>query len=173
DISYFPDISSEFSYTFIEDKEEKYDSFIPLEIIVFERFYEDTVTYKSKKAGLNLNVRPINAVDTSVMHVIYCRGGEVEQNENLKKIIDQNFTAEFPYPIPFIEDITVNASAVNALDSTYMVYVYQAEGKRAVPEKYHMNPAVGILPGEWPHGYSTGVNVSDSRNEIIYWAVAW
>lgn len=176
DVSHFPKGKSlsdmGFGYTPLEDKTEKYNGFIPFTVYAIERFREDTVGFYDTRNNLTLDNLRFDGADTSIMFIPnYYVPSAIDEDHHTNKVINRNLTTAVSPPVPFINGEYAHSTLIP--DSTYIIYIYDAQPKPVIPDRYHIAGAKGILPDEWIHGYSRGVMISDVNYEIIYWSTAW
>ena len=97
------------------------------------------------------------------------KGKEWLYNGWLKEI-DTCSTSRYPIP-NFMGAGNDGYEHKFGLSEDYKLFVMQCEEGQILPEKFYGDTI--IMPDKWKRGYSNGVAISDLRQEMIWWFIAW
>lgn len=94
-----------------------------------------------------------------------------EQNKFPDNYLYQD-TINSKLPVPnFWFPEPMDSKTLTKLDSTFKLYVLEANNNKNWPEKYYTK--TNQMPKLWEHGYSKGVALSKIKRKAIYWFAIW
>lgn len=188
---YSANLVSHFPKDFSGNYEEEYFS---INFNVNELSYRPPSNYLYRLVRKNLEINPnidsliensilhINAFDTNSILVFsylidprsYCDSISImgmNQKESTK-IGKSNLIKIEKLPIPYFTEGHPNKSGTfSGLDSTFTIYLIDAKPGIYTDITYLVKNE--YLPKKWEHGFSRGIAVSMSKNQIIYWVTVW
>jgi hypothetical protein len=138
----------------------------------------DSINDYLKKSSIKM----VSAFDTNSILIFsyiedprsYCDSISImgmNQKESTK-IGKANLLKSLYLPIPYFSDGYYNkARTFSGLDSSFVIYII--ESKPGIYTDTTFLKKNEYLPNKWEHGFSRGIAVSKSKNQIIYWVTVW
>lgn len=128
---------------------------------------------KSKIDSLISVSRKIIYSDTSYYIVNkYLRDSNILSITNNYKQFKTQTEHQGAVPLPnFYGVIDFDENSYNLLNTSYTIYLIEAEPKRCCSEKFHQG--TWHMPEAWKDGFSRGYAINLEDETVIYWLVIW